>query len=52
MIALEEGPLMMTNIVDCDIEVIRVGAPVSVVFEDIADNVSVPLFRLDTGSAS
>jgi len=52
MVALAEGPLMMTNIVDCDIEAVRVGAPVSVIFEDIADNVSVPLFRLDAGSPS
>ena len=52
MVALAEGPLMMTNIVDCDVDLVRIGAPVSVVFEDIADNVSIPLFRLDAGSPS
>lgn len=50
MVALAEGPLLMTNIVDCDVEAVSVGAPVSVTFENIADNVSIPLFKLDAES--
>ena len=33
-VTLAEGPTMMTNIVDCDFDALRVGQPVNVVFKD------------------
>lgn len=44
-VELEEGVRMLTNIVDCDPEQVRIGMPVEVTFEDLTDTVSVPLFR-------
>ena len=49
MVALEEGPLMMTNIIDCDIEAVAIDKPVTVVFEKIGDDIHLPLFKLATG---
>lgn len=49
MIDLEEGPRLISNIVDCEIDRVHVGAPVRVSFEAIDDSTGVPLFRLDAG---
>ncbi len=38
MVQLAEGPIMMTNLVDCDPEAVTVGQAVHVVFEPIADS--------------
>ena len=46
IVELEEGPRMMTNIVDCDPETVRIGMAVSVVFEDVTDEVTLPKFKL------
>jgi uncharacterized OB-fold protein len=43
MIQLEEGPIVITNIVDVENEAIKVGMPVKVVFEPATDEVT--LFR-------
>ena len=32
-VTLDEGPTMMTGIVDCDLDAIRIGQPVRVVFK-------------------
>ena len=45
LIALDEGPVMMSNIVDCDPEALAVGDRVGVLFEDWTPEVSVPKFR-------
>lgn len=45
LVTLEEGPTMMTNIVGCEPEALRVGMPVEVTFENRGD-VSIPQFRL------
>lgn len=49
MVALDEGPLLMTNIIDCDVNAAAIDAPVTVVFEDLGDGVNVPLFKLAGG---
>ena len=49
MVALEEGPLMMTNIIDCEIEAVAIDKPVKVVFEKLGEGISVPLFKLAAG---
>jgi uncharacterized OB-fold protein len=51
-VTLAEGPSMMTNIVDCDFDTIRIGQPVTVVFKDTGDGPPVPMFRPDTGATS
>lgn len=36
---------MMTNVVDCDFDALEIGMPLDVVFRDIADDVTIPVFR-------
>ena len=43
-VTLEEGPRMMTNIVDCDLDAIRVGQAVRVVFKPSEGGPPVPMF--------
>lgn len=45
-VELEEGPRMITNLVDCQLSDIKIGLPVEVVFEDINQEISMPKFRL------
>jgi uncharacterized OB-fold protein len=44
-VKLDEGPLLMTNIVGCANEDIHIGIPVEVVFEDINEQVTLLKFR-------
>ena len=44
-IQLDEGLLMVTNIVGCANEDIYVGMPVEVVFEDVTAEITLPKFR-------
>jgi uncharacterized OB-fold protein len=46
MIQLEEGPIVITNIVDVKNEAIKVGMPVKVVFEPATDEVTLFKFKL------
>ena len=43
-VTLEEGPTMMTNIVDCDLDAIRIGQKVRVVFKPTEGGPPVPMF--------
>jgi uncharacterized protein len=45
VVELEEGPRMMTNIVDCDFGDLRAGMPVEVTFRPTSDEFMLPLFR-------
>jgi uncharacterized OB-fold protein len=45
-VTLDEGVKMMTRIVDCDFEHIRIGARVALVFKETQDGASVPAFAL------
>jgi uncharacterized OB-fold protein len=45
-VTLEEGVTMMTNIVDCDLDSVRIGDPVELVFKPSQDGPPVPMFRL------
>jgi len=45
VIELEEGPLFHSNVVDCPNDEIHIGMPVEVVFDDVSDQVTLPLFR-------
>jgi uncharacterized protein len=46
LVELEEGPRMMSNIVDCDPDDIAIGQQVEVVWEPLEDGRSLPLFTL------
>jgi len=41
---LDDGWTMLTNIVDCPPEEVRIGAAVGVRFEDVTDEISLPMF--------
>ena len=43
-VTLAEGPTMMTNIVDCDLDAIRIGQAVKVVFKPTDGGPPVPMF--------
>jgi uncharacterized OB-fold protein len=44
-VTLAEGPTMMTNIVDCDLDALHIGQPVIVVFAPTEDGPPVPMFK-------
>ena len=44
-VRLDEGPVMMTNIVDVPMDEVRIGMPVQVVFEATVNGQLVPMFR-------
>jgi uncharacterized OB-fold protein len=44
-VTLAEGPIMLTNIVACDADDVRIGQEVAVVFQDIGNGASVPMFK-------
>lgn len=45
VVDLDEGPRMMTNVVDCDFDGLEAGMPLDVVFQPISDDVTIPVFR-------
>jgi uncharacterized OB-fold protein len=45
LIKLDEGPAMMSNIVECDIDNVKIGMRVEVLFEDWSEEISIPKFR-------
>jgi hypothetical protein len=46
VIELDEGPRLLANITDTDMDRLSVGDRVEVVFEDRTEGVSLPMFRL------
>jgi uncharacterized OB-fold protein len=45
-VQLDEGPMIMTNLVESDRSRLRCDAPVEVTFADVTDEVTLPQFRL------
>lgn len=45
-IKLNEGPFLLSNVVGCTIEDIKIDAPVKVEFLRISDTIAIPKFRL------
>lgn len=47
IVQLEEGPMMMSNIVDCEQtpEALVLDMPLEVTFEKVSEEITVPLFR-------
>lgn len=50
LVDLDEGPRMMTNILECPAEAVRIGMRVAVCFEPRGDNGAVPQFRPAEGN--
>jgi hypothetical protein len=44
-VQLEEGVRLLTNIVGCPADDVRIGMPVEVVFDDVTSEVTLPKFR-------
>jgi hypothetical protein len=44
-VELDEGVRMLTNIVDCAAEAVRIGMPVEVVFDDVTPTATLPKFK-------
>ena len=44
-VELDEGPRLITNLVDCKVEAINIGMPVEVVFDDVTEEITLPKFR-------
>jgi len=47
LIELAEGPTMMSNVVDCDVEKVYIGMSVSLRFERRTEEIAVPVFVLE-----
>jgi len=45
VVELAEGVRLVSNLVDCPLDRIRIGMPVEVVFEDVTAEVTLPKFR-------
>lgn len=45
IVRLDEGPFMVSNLVDCPNEEIEIGMPVEVAFTEVEDDLVLPLFR-------
>jgi uncharacterized OB-fold protein len=45
LVTLDEGPTMMTSLVGCVPEQVKIGMPVVVLFEDWTEDISIPKFR-------
>ena len=54
MVKLDEGPTLMSNIVDCPQtpEALILDMPLEVVFEEQNETITLPLFRPTNGGAS
>ena len=50
-VTLEEGPTIMTNIVECDFDALKIGQKVEVVFTPTEGGAPVPMFRPVTANA-
>lgn len=44
-VELDEGPRLLTNIVQCPVDAVHIGQRVTVVFEDVSDEIAIPRFR-------
>jgi uncharacterized protein len=45
VVELDEGPRLMTNVVGCAPDAVRIGMAVEVVFDDVTPEVTLPKFR-------
>jgi uncharacterized OB-fold protein len=51
-VTLEEGPRLLTNIVDSDLDAVKIGAAVTLVFKPSEGGQPVPFFKLERSDSS
>ncbi len=44
MIELDEGPRVMSNVVDCSVDDVRINMPVTAKLVDTGDGIALPVF--------
>jgi uncharacterized OB-fold protein len=44
-VTLHEGPQMLTNVVGCKPDEVKIGMPVEVTFEDVNEDIAIPRFK-------
>jgi uncharacterized OB-fold protein len=47
MVELDEGPRMMTNVIDCPVDDVHVGMRVEVAFATEVDGIALPFWRAE-----
>jgi uncharacterized OB-fold protein len=52
VVDLDEGPRMMTNVVDCDVDALEIGMSLQVLFQEISEDVTIPVFRSTSRAVS
>ncbi|GAB5413955.1 MAG: OB-fold domain-containing protein [Congregibacter sp.] len=52
LVDLAEGPRLMTNIIHSDFEALRIGMPVRLQFEQWDEDVSLPVFAVETAETA
>jgi uncharacterized protein len=45
VVDLAEGPRVMTNIIDCDVDQLQIGMAVEVAFVELTPEITAPVFR-------
>lgn len=45
IVDLDEGPRMVSNVVDCEFDDLEIGMPLEVTFREETDEVTIPVFR-------
>ncbi len=45
VVELDEGPLLVSNVVECKNEDLKIGMPLEVVFDDVTTEVTIPRFK-------
>ncbi len=45
LVTLDEGPVMMSNLIDYADTTVRIGMPVTIDYGDVDDDITLPLFR-------
>ena len=45
IVDLEEGPRMISEVVDCPLEDVTIGMPLEVTYRDLTDSLTLPVFR-------
>ena len=52
LIDLDEGPRMMSNVIGCDPDAVAIGQRVSVTFEPWSEDITLPVFTVETARES
>jgi uncharacterized protein len=50
MVQLDDGPLVMSNIVECEVDRIKIGMRVVATFEAAAEQLTIPMFKPAAGA--